>query len=489
MPPTQHSPSGPPPLSKALKDAIQAANTRAEEGQRIFGPIATLWDEYQQSDTVRKLPPQLRKPLLALCQEISRTATIHFDAYIKGSRPTQALPTPQPSPPPSGVATPAVPESPPALSPTYAQKAATPPPRPQKTTNPKPPAKAHPPTRPDTRLFVWVDPDHISRKAGPFAVLTALKNLLGQDSSLLREVQAVKSGFALCTGSLEALTKLEAHSEAISRSFEGATVERQPQWTSYRLLNVPRTVNTINGLGEIISNQVTGPILAESILEVTNQALTRAVETKDSTQKNLYNTCWIVSFLTEAHCPLPRNLRILGASITAAVIKVKPKTVQCTRCYHWHNARSCTRPQSCRLCGSKQHQEENHTTRCATSGQHSCPARCLHCGGPHTADDTSCPLRPTPHGPRTESEKKAILETSKLARIRACLAANCSRKPQTDPQTPSTAVNEQNMQMETLPTAPRTPNRKPLRIVATTPSGPRFSSVDVNSSIPLSFNA
>ena len=94
MPFTQHSPPGPPPLSKALKDAIQAASTRAEEGQRIFGPIATLWDEYQQSDTVRKLPPQLRKPLLALCQEISQTATTHFDAYIKGSRPTQALPTP-----------------------------------------------------------------------------------------------------------------------------------------------------------------------------------------------------------------------------------------------------------------------------------------------------------------------------------------------------------------------------------------------------------
>ena len=163
--------------------------------------------------------------------------------------------------------------------------------------------------------------------------------------------------------------------------------------------------------------------------------------------------------------------------------------VQCTRCYHWHNACSCTCPQCCCLCGSKQHQEENHTTHCTTSSQHSCPTRCLHCGGPHTADDTSCPLHPTPHGPRTKSEKKAILETSKLARIRACLAANCSRKPQTDPQTPSTAVNEQNMQMETLPTAPRTPNRKPLRIVATTPSGPRFSSVDVNSSIPLSFNA
>jgi hypothetical protein len=304
-------------------------------------------------------------------------------------------------------------------------------------------------------------------------------------------VQETKSGFALCTGSLEALTKLETHSGAISQSFDGATVERQPQWTSYRLLNVPRTVNTINGLGEIINNQVTGPILAESIHEITNQTLIRAVETKDSIQKNLYNTSWIASFPTEAHCPLPRSLRILGTTVTSAIIKIKPKTVQCTKCYHWHNTRSCTRPQCCRLCGSKEHQEENHATRCATEGSHSCPARCLHCGGPHAADDLNCPLRPTPRGPKTKSEKRAILETSKLARIRACSAANCSKNPITDPESLNVAASEQNTpsQMEALPTTPRTPNRKPLCIVATTPAGPRFSSISDNSSIPFSFNA
>ncbi|OBT60326.1 hypothetical protein VE03_10189 [Pseudogymnoascus sp. 23342-1-I1] len=87
----QHSPPAPPPLSQALRDAIQAASIRADEGQRIFAPIATLWDDYVQSETVRKLPPKLRKPLLVLCQEISRTATRHFDAYIKGTRPSPAL--------------------------------------------------------------------------------------------------------------------------------------------------------------------------------------------------------------------------------------------------------------------------------------------------------------------------------------------------------------------------------------------------------------
>src|SRR5438045_9275483 len=90
-PTTQHMPPGPPPLSQALTNAIHVANTRAEEGQRIFGPIAALWDDYSQSDSVCKLPTKLRKPLLALCQEMSRTATRHFDAYIKGTKPSQPL--------------------------------------------------------------------------------------------------------------------------------------------------------------------------------------------------------------------------------------------------------------------------------------------------------------------------------------------------------------------------------------------------------------
>jgi hypothetical protein len=77
----------PPPFTQALVHAVQAAGIRAEEGQRIFGPIASLWDAYIQSDAVRKLPVKLQKPLLLLCQEMTRTATTHFDAYIKGTKP------------------------------------------------------------------------------------------------------------------------------------------------------------------------------------------------------------------------------------------------------------------------------------------------------------------------------------------------------------------------------------------------------------------
>jgi hypothetical protein len=95
QPAPRHTPPGPPPLSQTLRDAIDAANTRAEEGQRVFGPISALWDGYVDSDAVRQLPVRLRKPLLALCHEMSRIATGHFDAYLKGQRASQASYTPQ----------------------------------------------------------------------------------------------------------------------------------------------------------------------------------------------------------------------------------------------------------------------------------------------------------------------------------------------------------------------------------------------------------
>ena len=76
----------PPLLSHALANIVQATTERAEEGQALFAPIAAIWDDYLQSDTVRQLPARLCKPLETLCKEISQTATIHFDSYIKGTR-------------------------------------------------------------------------------------------------------------------------------------------------------------------------------------------------------------------------------------------------------------------------------------------------------------------------------------------------------------------------------------------------------------------
>ena len=84
----------PPLLSQVLTDVVKTTTEQAAEGQTLFAPIAAIWDDYLQSDTVRKLPVRLCKLLEALCKEISQTATIHFDSYIKGIHPAKTTSQP-----------------------------------------------------------------------------------------------------------------------------------------------------------------------------------------------------------------------------------------------------------------------------------------------------------------------------------------------------------------------------------------------------------
>jgi len=424
-----------PPLSRILSETVKATTERAKEGHTLFGPIAALWDEYLQSDAVRKLPQRHRKPLELLCKEISELSLAHFDAYIKGIRPSPR------SPSPTGSNAPPTPTATPPLAPiatTYASVTATPlttPPLPATAPTKRTPVrKPTPQPRSDTRLFLRIGPDNIARETGPFAVLTALRNTLGTDAKLLREVQTVNSGYALCTGSIEARLALESKIPLLESLFTDCKIERQPDWVSYRLSNIPRTVTTLSDTGSLLSHLVSPAILAESIQFTADQSPVRSVETKLSSESSSFHTTWVVSFERVAHQPLPRTLRILGSAVHCAVIPPRTSVIQCTRCFHWHNARNCVRPLSCRVCGSRTHNESQHTTSCGSNLPHQCPARCLHCGGPHFADDLSCPLRPGKR-PLSKSERSSILQTTKAARKRAYLAAGCSPTSATIPST------------------------------------------------------
>ncbi|KAJ8063546.1 hypothetical protein OCU04_007418 [Sclerotinia nivalis] len=87
MPPAPSTPS----LSQALINTVNTATNRTNEGQQIFSPIASLWDDYLNTEAVRALPARFRKPLIALCTDISLTANKHFDAFINGSHPPRSI--------------------------------------------------------------------------------------------------------------------------------------------------------------------------------------------------------------------------------------------------------------------------------------------------------------------------------------------------------------------------------------------------------------
>jgi hypothetical protein len=444
-------------LSQDFSSIARAALARTEEGQRVFYPIAALWDSYLQSEDVRKLPAHLRKPLARLCKEVASIAHEHFEAYIKGiqTRPTKSstvAPIP-PAPAPSTTAS-----TPPAAvcpATSYASiTAASPPPRPPQARKQQTTTEKAPKARPDTRLFLRLGPNHPAREAGSFALLTALKSTLGAHAHLLKEALEVPSGFALCTDSLEALTALEKHSDLIAATVEDCQVERQHPWITYRIDNIPRTVRLLDPLHQLQNRLVTDQILREAVLDFCGQFPVRATETRSSSEQGLFNTSWSLHFLADAHKALPRSLRILGTTAHAHPVTRKQKTVQCIRCYQWHNSRSCLRPQRCRICGSSKHIEELHPPSCAATPPHQCPAKCLHCGGPHPSDELSCPLRPVPLHPKTGPQKDALLRAGKAARSRAVADAKCCKTAVTD-----TVMGNQSSPPPETPGTPKTPTR------------------------------
>ena len=94
-------------LAQDLTHLVKAAEVRSTDAQRVFYPIANLWDSYVQSDEVRKLPAHLRKPLTKLCTEITAITNKNFESYIKGIYSNPSATPPQVALPPTPAPTPA----------------------------------------------------------------------------------------------------------------------------------------------------------------------------------------------------------------------------------------------------------------------------------------------------------------------------------------------------------------------------------------------
>ncbi|KAJ8061503.1 hypothetical protein OCU04_009318 [Sclerotinia nivalis] len=188
MPPAPSTPF----LFQALINTVNTATNRANEGQQIFSLIASLWNDYLNTEAVRALPARFRKPLIVLCTDISFTANKHFDVFINGSYPSRS--TKSSTKISVNLLSPDVQTFQPVLVPktakpikapatvqylkdsTYAQKTATSLPPIIQSTNPKtgnrtgsqPKTQSQISHKTDTRLFVRIGLDYPARKAGSF---------------------------------------------------------------------------------------------------------------------------------------------------------------------------------------------------------------------------------------------------------------------------------------------------------------------------------
>jgi hypothetical protein len=414
-------------LQSALDNTAKAASKRAAEGQKLFSPVAAFLDKHLSSSA--DLPPHLLRALNALSTELSSVAQRHFDAYISGAatpsaqRPTRS-PSPPPTRPPSGLS-----------QSTYAAVASSNAPAKSiplaGTTQTKAPRKSLPrEPAPDNRLFVRLPNSHAARDLQGYAVLTSLRAHLGPDGPLLREVQTTKTGFALCPASPDALKTLESRKDAIHGLFGDCLVERGSRWVSYRVTNVPRRVGQITGCNKYDLVPVDSNSVAQAVHEATGLTPAAVTETTYSVSNpTLPYSCWFVNFPEGTPATLPRQIRLFGTVATATFLPRKTAIVQCNRCWMWHNARSCSRPPRCRLCGSTEHPEGAHSNRCNAPSPHLCPPRCLHCHGPHPADATDCPLRLRPGSAPTKLQRSEIRSSCAAKHTRARAEAGCLQPP------------------------------------------------------------
>ena len=89
----------------------------------------------------------------------------------------------------------------------------------------------------------------------------------------------------------------------------------------------------------------------------------------------------------------------------------RPRVLQCTNCWDYHNTRACRGLAKCRMCGSET------CDRPGSCGNHT---KCAVCHGPHPADDGKCPLRPSiKHGAvarPTRNQRTAVRRANDRAR-------------------------------------------------------------------------
>ncbi|KAJ5946737.1 hypothetical protein N7454_003576 [Penicillium verhagenii] len=275
-----------------------------------------------------------------------------------------------------------------------------------------------------------------------FAIYTSLRIHLDTNGKLLKGVQAIKTGFALLPVSIDALPALEAHKEAIAAFFKDCQIERSSRWISYRVTNVPRKVGRLSG-SQYSMVPVNPEILSSEITEMTGHNPVSITETAISAANtNTISSSWFINFPEGSKANLPVRLSLFGMITNAQPLVRKTRVVQCNRCWKWHNARACARQPRCRLCGSTQHTEENHSNRCSTQSPHTCPPRCLHCHGPHPADYEQCLLRPSKTGSRcTKAQQAEIRKTCSLELAKARVERQCCMQVPEPAQDQDTVTN------------------------------------------------
>ncbi|CCU81551.1 endonuclease/reverse transcriptase [Blumeria hordei DH14] len=429
-------------MQDTLTKSVKSLTARAKEAETLFGGISALIDKHSSAPNYATLPAKQAEAFKSLYNDLAKVAARHFDAYHCDKPMTQFAGRHTPTP--------------------------------QTTAK----ARLQPkPTRTDDRLFVRIPEGNTLRDHSAYAIQYHLKAKLGNEGQILTNVQSTKTGFALCPKDGDSENLME---KIKSVSFFGdAPVEKATPWTSYRIKNVPRTYGALEHINEewkYCLKPVTAEALKDALATAAGAVPVAIAASRDNdANPTSSSTTWIVRFL-ESHQRLPRTLFLFGCRTQTRILPKRQMAVQCTRCWLWHNTRTCASDLRCRLCGSSRHSEKDHANQCGATGQYICPNRCIHYHGPHPADDVSCDLRPKPSGPpKIKNQVTAIRQINADARLwkqaeAGCIKATAKLKTMhTAAATPAEIGQTQPQRSSAIVMTPlrrRKQNNCPLKIVS-----------------------
>ncbi|KAI0997979.1 hypothetical protein K3495_g10211 [Podosphaera aphanis] len=307
----------------------------------------------------------------------------------------------------------------------------------------------------DDRLFLRLEQDATERLLSPYPLPLHYRKFLGTNAALLKEVQHVPSGLALRPSSADAVSRLESlFSEGIKEGklLDAITIEKAQNLVTYLLTSIPRSFTALNENNQLTNYPITENLIRAELMEEKGLNLVSMHKTKGSIETPYYSSArYVARFPFGTN--LPRKFYLFGAEVLSRQLAKRITTVQCGRCFQWHNERVCSRALRCCLCGATDHTEANHQP-CSPHSHH-CPSRCIHCHTPHPVDAPECPLRPRRNGATLTKELMSqIRQTSAAARLSLCATVGCLRRL-------SSSAPEDHVMSEDTSTSPISTFRSP----------------------------
>ena len=321
------------PLEAALAHAIRNAKTQATQREEVLREIAGAIEPPAQKLRGYKLRffQGLQTNILAVCQA----------ALVGGGGQSPSPPSPPPrqvTEPKSAVArartasrgrsrgrTPNQPNTAPT---TYSAVAAS-------QSAPRPAAKpeAQPARAPaasrDQRLLVGIGQDSPARSHHPWAVTMALREKFGDH---VKEVRRIPTGFAIVPRNRASREALLVQREAIKATL-GGVVEVPGGQHSYFVPRVPVAVRDLL----MRRVQVTEESVAQEAEATTGVAAPIRVTATRNTSQPTRN--YIIVFPKKVG-----TFHLYGSSGPSRVMKDKPRVLQCTNCWDYHDTRVGRRP-------------------------------------------------------------------------------------------------------------------------------------------------